>query len=623
MKSFDIFDTVLIRKCGSAENLFYLLANKLYNQDESQRDAFFHWRCNAEDEAKKIFNREPSLKDIYSIFDRESFKDIDPKIIILLELELEKENLIPNIEVINLLNNIDDYIFISDMYLPSSFIIEILDSYGLLRKDNKDKSVFISCEFNATKASGKLYDIVKQTLRIKTWTHYGDNAWSDFKMAKRKGLTAIKINSTYSKPEQFYLNMVSLLPDKKKYEILINLQRATRLNLAYNNRVAFAIDYIAPLYIGYVLHILNTAKRRGINTLYFLSRDSYILYKIAQQYRLDYPEISLKYLFVSRKSLMYPCIYEGTSDEICELMGLKSFKDENVKRIANYLQLDEALFDSLDFKYIKTDEDVLCLNKLLDKHCEKILNKAATQRVVLLKYFKQEGLLDSGKKALVDVGWLGTSRFLINKLLGREGYETVETFYLMNFYRVLPPSKGIYNSYLGECDFKNPVVPIIENLYSASPYRSTLSYEISNNRALPVFNLKTNPAKSEIVRSNLIGVLKYIDNFKKQGMDFNDIYPLWSKLSILCIKNPSNVDLTVLTDLEDQDEIGKTKELVSKLSFFDLFSFIFGMNKSSLYSYSVYYTCPKFAYYFVKLHVLNNKIIKKIKYIAKQIIKKS
>lgn len=621
MKSFDIFDTVLIRKCGSAENLYYLLAYKIYSKDESQRDAFYHWRCHAEIDAKNKFKREPSLKDIYSTFDKDSFKNIEPDYILQTELKLEKENLIPNQEICSILKDTDDYIFISDMYLPSSFLIDILDSFKLLNNSNRANLLFISCEHNATKATGALYDIVKTTLGINTWTHYGDNDWSDIKLAKKKGLQTVKVNSTYSKVEQYYIHYTSLSPNKKIYDILINLQRATRLNLGLNNRTKFAIDCIAPLYISYVCHVLQTAQKRGITTLYFLSRDSYILYKIAQQYKTDYPHISLRYLFVSRKSLIYPCIYNGTSDEICELMGLESFKGENVKRIANYLQLEENAFKDLGFNRIKTEKEVSKFKKILNNYCDNIIKESTNRRQTLLKYFKQEGLLDSGKKALVDVGWLGTSRFLINRLLTKEGYDAVETFYLMNFPRVLPPSKGVYNSYLGECDFKSPIIPIIEVLFSASPYRSTLSYKIYNNKVLPVFNPSTNPAKSEIIRSNLIGALKLTNNIRKLKMDFSDIYYLWSKLAIKCISTPQHIDLEVLTCLEDQDEIGKSQNIINKISFLQLISYIFNNNQSSLFPYSIYYTNKKIAPYIIRLHNLNNKAIQKIKSKIKKLIR--
>lgn len=44
LASFDIFDTTLIRKAGSPENIFYILSKALYPNDEALQKAFFIWR---------------------------------------------------------------------------------------------------------------------------------------------------------------------------------------------------------------------------------------------------------------------------------------------------------------------------------------------------------------------------------------------------------------------------------------------------------------------------------------------------------------------------------------------------------------------------------------------------
>ena len=47
LASFDIFDTTLIRKCGNPENIFYLLAHKLYPTDDAKGADFLQWRKNS------------------------------------------------------------------------------------------------------------------------------------------------------------------------------------------------------------------------------------------------------------------------------------------------------------------------------------------------------------------------------------------------------------------------------------------------------------------------------------------------------------------------------------------------------------------------------------------------
>ena len=65
--SFDIFDTCLIRKCGEAQNVFFLLGRKLFGLNTTEAEMFYHWRCQAESVAmEKAETKYVSIKDIYA-----------------------------------------------------------------------------------------------------------------------------------------------------------------------------------------------------------------------------------------------------------------------------------------------------------------------------------------------------------------------------------------------------------------------------------------------------------------------------------------------------------------------------------------------------------------------------
>ena len=44
--SFDIFDTVLIRRCGKPDNIIVLLSLYLFPNDRAKQEAFIVWRRN-------------------------------------------------------------------------------------------------------------------------------------------------------------------------------------------------------------------------------------------------------------------------------------------------------------------------------------------------------------------------------------------------------------------------------------------------------------------------------------------------------------------------------------------------------------------------------------------------
>ena len=75
LASFDIFDTTLIRKCGKPENVFYILAHKLYPSDRAKREDFLLWRKKAESEARRQApGKDVTIDDIYR---REKLKGFD------------------------------------------------------------------------------------------------------------------------------------------------------------------------------------------------------------------------------------------------------------------------------------------------------------------------------------------------------------------------------------------------------------------------------------------------------------------------------------------------------------------------------------------------------------------
>ena len=73
LASFDIFDTTLIRRCGKPENIFYLMAERLYPGDEGKQREFVEWRkrqpmvvSSMRNEELGVRNVEVGLEEIYS-----------------------------------------------------------------------------------------------------------------------------------------------------------------------------------------------------------------------------------------------------------------------------------------------------------------------------------------------------------------------------------------------------------------------------------------------------------------------------------------------------------------------------------------------------------------------------
>ena len=183
--SFDIFDTCLIRSCGSASAMFDILSLEAFTKPVSDdiRHGFILARINAE-----------SHNSLQLIYDNLNFSHehlLPTEKLIENELLLEDMLLNPVKRTLDLINRCRKkghrIIFISDMYLPSSFLCKQLEKHGFWRDGD---TLFVSNEVNKTKSTGELFKYIakKENLNIKKWHHYGDNLRSDVIVPHKLGI---------------------------------------------------------------------------------------------------------------------------------------------------------------------------------------------------------------------------------------------------------------------------------------------------------------------------------------------------------------------------------------------------------------------------------------------------
>lgn len=413
LASFDIFDTTLLRLYGRPESINVLLAGKEHTQGDA------------------------------------------------LEQQVERENLFANPAIRDLIRQKRQegwqIAFISDMYLSSAFLMEILQREGCYEPGDK---VYVSCEHDARKDTGTLYDLVRQELHPNAWEHYGDNKQSDVRMAEQKGIMAHHVDTSCRD---------------------------------------LAARFVAPAYVPYVLWLLDEARKQQIERLYFISRDGYILQQIAEV--LPHTGIELHYFFASRKAL-------------------------------------QLAIDNPD------------------------------ARTLTLQYFRQEGLMDGTRCAMVDVGWLGTSRKMINQLLRAEAVNPVHFFYFGTTNSVLPEEYGTYQAYLPQGFLPYYMQLLVEHYFSASPYPSTMEYaQDAQGRIVPVFQDGKDFQETEIPRTNTEVCQQMIESFRRSGMPSAEVLYHWATGSLHKLAHEFfYADFSPLTSLPQFDG----QDFVRRLSMWEL-----------------------------------------------------
>lgn len=611
LASFDIFDTTLIRKCGEPEIIFQLLAKQLFPNDKDLQIAFTIWRKQAEANIKENnHEKEITLKNIYSNIDISFVSSYTPEQLINAELKIESENLTANLEVLSLIKQKreDGYhiVFISDMYLNSQFLHNILIREKCAQKED---IIYVSCEWNARKSTGELYEKVKEQLKPDIWIHFGDNKWSDIKQAERKGIKATLIHTEFTSTE-LTLQKISV-PD---INTLIGLSRWYRLTKGNNSSNKLAADFVVPAYLPYVFFVLTEAQKRGIKRLYFLSRDGYALIKAAQAMRHKFPNIELKYLFVSRRALLLP--YLRNEGKEAYLKALTTIKSSSVDKQLEHLGTNREelkcqygiTFDYSEIKEQRQQEDFL--EKIFNSNFTKALQEKSTQQeILLMQYFKQEGLLDGEEYAGVDVGWVGTSRMMINHILRKHGHKDLHMFYYGLRDDVFPPSSGKYTSYLNIDQALINATVVIENFYSASPYPSTIGYiRETSGHITPIF------PKGEIYQENLIVQtnINALETIGKEIALISSINPLslmiWSQNSTkLILQNNIKIDFSPLLQCQKFDGT----PFVKRLTLSELIKImIFNRKITKIDFISLKISLPHFLY---QAYIQTRRLAKKVK----------
>ena len=596
LASFDIFDTTLIRRCGKPENIFYLMAERLYPGDEGKRDLFFWWRKSVEAKVKSKLNCEITLNDLYEDEEVFAFAEYSPEYICALEKVVESENLVYNPKIKEIISQKRDegyaIAFISDMYLDEAFLRDVLSQEGCFVEGD---TIFVSATRGCRKSAGTLYDYVRNELNPQEWIHFGDNRHSDVVMARRKGIKAILVDTNFNSIERCVLTATNQQRERHNLSLLSAYSRALRIESNEDKFFSFAADFVAPAYVAYIKYIAEYVKRKGHKRLYFLSRDSYVLMKGMEC--MDGIDVELKYLFVSRKSLLLPYLVETTAEHYLKVIDKHTVYRKYVDVLLDKLGFNRDVLKQygveFDYNHIATrEQEKDFLDKLFNSDFTTILHKRALEEYSLLvEYFEQEQLFEEGA-VLVDVGWLGTSRLMINYILQREGKSCQEFSYFGVRNDVFLRRAGDFVSFFKYGQLASDATILLENYFSASPYPTTVGYcKNDDGKILPIFPNGEVFCDTEITKANVFVIQEYIKLLN--GLDFISVddFFVWANETLKALLDLKiDMNLTALLHCAEFD----SRSFVRRLSIKELFLLICcGKHITSLDKMSLYLTIGK------------------------------
>ena len=304
--SFDIFDTLLIRKLLFPEDVFLLVEQK-GREAGIPMDSFFEMRIKAQ--------RMDPYADICKIYARlrKDFRwtaEMTEKILSI-ELEIERSVICARKEVVDIFNFAVDtgkkVILTSDMYLPSEILETILAENGIMGYSE----IFVSCEYRKFKMNGLFGEVRK--LSHGRIIHIGDSYEADHDPCISEHIRSVIIPSvkdlartrgwgkcfdhTGTLAERCLLGMAfaDLFRDPFQNPNLFELDVDERL-------CHYASGVIGPLVVGFLLWLIQKTENREYDAIMLTSRDGWIFYKLLERIKQRIKIPRPVYLYANRRA---------------------------------------------------------------------------------------------------------------------------------------------------------------------------------------------------------------------------------------------------------------------------------------------------------------------------------
>ena len=584
--SFDIFDTLISRKVLKPCGIFYAVQEKIIANKENFPEFFssnyvkvrMDAESNVRERVKKtigdfeisfddIFNR---IKSVYSLS--------DDQIVSLKQWEIESElsNVVPvekNVAYAEeLISENQTVVLISDMYLPEEIIRKML---GIVSKKLENSTIFLSSTLKVQKTTQKLYLSVYRALapfRFTEWHHFGDNRFADSSAASNLGI----IPHIHDIPDfnSFEEGLVEFCKSYDAY-LVAGLIARTRFYSNFSNKEYYSYAHLSLCLIPYIAWVVNHALSKGIETLYFISRDGFFLKKIADAYinkKQLTNSLKTKYIYGSRRVWRLPAMIDEIDEEFFSNFG-NFVGVDNYEKLLESLDISHNVFQELfpelgitySSKISKNDvKSIASYFKHSYKFKKYLLNKAAEKRDIVTRYLKQE--IDFSENfAFVEFWGRGYTQTLFGRLLNVAGQRSVKNIYY--YFRSILPSVGDNIRY----NFTTNTASLIffEAIFANFPKKTVSAYIECNGIIKEVMD--SEPYDAELFYAIDKQTIRFLDQFFSMKFCSREesILRKLSDFELDWFKNNQNDPVLVdsLAHLKDSVELwGDVREFAPELT---------------------------------------------------------
>jgi predicted HAD superfamily hydrolase len=597
--SFDIFDTLVHRRVRAPVDVFEavrlsVLRDRLALLNHDRLASFPHQRMRAEREAREILSAseggegEVRFDEIYDRYEAISGCNKEFRNLLqMTELRLEKTLLFASHAGLEkykqLRGQAHRAMFISDMYLPSDWLLSVLEDLGF--PDARSVPIFVSGEYRKSKSSGALYQLIRDKYAMSKddrWLHVGDNPFADITNARAQGLETIhadwaavdnrRVSPGHAQNEYLIRSIIDFLEQPQARPFVPEEEYAS---IGYRR--------FGPIIFGFVVWIMAKTRELGLEKLAFIARDGWLpfeLFRVLKQ-EIGLEAIEEEYVYFSRQAGFLTGVKGWDVDRVWPLGGrVKRKINESLASVGLTGETVPHLIErqGLQAEEIITDEKYGAARALLVNSFEPILKICSDQREKFGPYFN--GVFEPGAKTgLVDIGWHGNiQKYLIESLDPRFRKEQFTGLFL----GLHPPAAAIrdrgYKMHGWVVDRGQPshvhdylVSGGVELLEFAltSDHGTTLGFKVNEDGSVaPV--LEDLQPEEAVYRERAMkvqaGIRKFVEDYRFMLREFDAASicsTAWSLPFERLVVDPTPREIELLADLSHSDTAGTTSSRVA------------------------------------------------------------
>lgn len=425
--SFDIFDTLIMRKIFSPEDVFRLLGSRTkelnINIDIGAVRAKISAKCDSC----------ASIDDIYMAIKEET--DLSDEVIEdikTIERDIDERLCVARNDIAKLyeycIESGKEVYLISDMYYTLQDIKQLLDKCGLSVID--DRHIWISCEKKKDKISGSLWkeysSVVGENAKC---IHIGDNKTGDIENPIKYGIDSYYVMSGKYMVMNSSISELASHVNTVSDSICLGLVTAKLFNspfalcsnkgkLSFDNSEVYGYCVYGPLLEKFLIWLYSNSRKDGIDKLLFFARDGYFLekdYRIVAELLDDGYKQDWCYLPISRR-LIYMASMENEEDfkRVVEFPYVGTFADYMKSRFEITVTDETSEYNDRQINAVGDSKNIL---KWIQPYKEMIMQEAKAERENYLKYLETDG--DMQKEicyGTVDLGYYGTNQYYLQRL---------------------------------------------------------------------------------------------------------------------------------------------------------------------------------------------------------------